>query len=292
MAAKKTRSNTSSKRLASPKQSAPKRSNFMNPKSLVTLGIIVAVAVVAFFPIALATDQSSFCKSCHTMQPFYDAWSQGGHVGHAQCIDCHVDAGYPARFLHKFVALKEVTAQLVGGSTFPSYNADISDDRCLRCHPDAPTKVVGQFDHAQHPARLGVTCVKCHADSGHRVTFAALQAAGLLNAKNAAVGQTYVGQSLADSGGRGSSYPGHPNVPCQNCHDQANLECSFCHTPPANHFGADCRSCHSNAAVPFKQFAHPKTHHDYLKRPCVKCHPQDFQHVYCTCHKGHPPKGD
>ena len=291
MTARKTRSNPS-KKPAPPRQSQTGHFDFANPKFLTRLGIAIAIAIVAFFPIALATDQSAFCKSCHTMQPFYDAWSQGRHAGHAQCIDCHVNAGYPARFLHKFVALKEVAAQLAGNSTFPSYNADISDSRCLRCHADAPTKVVGTFDHAQHVGRQGVSWAKCHADSGHRVTFAALQAVGLLNSRNAPANQTYVGETLADTAGRGSVYPGHRPVACQSCHDQANLQCSYCHAVPANHYGADCRSCHSNAAVPFQQFTHPPTHHNYLKRPCVKCHPQDFQHVYCTCHKGHPPKGD
>jgi cytochrome c nitrite reductase small subunit len=263
------------------------RSRLTNPKLLITLGVVVAVAVVAFFPVALATDQSSFCKTCHTMQPFYDAWSVGRHAGHAQCIDCHVDAGYPARFLHKFVALREVVAQVKGGAGFPNYNADVPDARCLRCHPDAPTKVVGKFDHAQHN---GVRCAKCHASTGHEVTFSALRSAGILNARNAPADQTYVGQTLSASAGKGSVYPGHRSVPCQSCHDQANLQCDYCHTPPPNHYGLDCRACHSNAAVPFSQFTHPKTHHDYRSRPCVKCHPVDYTHVYCTCHNGRPPR--
>jgi hypothetical protein len=222
------------------------------------------------------------------MQPFYDAWASGGHAAHAQCIDCHVDSGLPARLAHKFVALGEVVTQITTSPKFPNYNAEVADSRCLRCHPDAATKVVGRFQHAIHVGRKGLSCVKCHAATGHKVTFAALQSANLLNTKNAPADQTYIGQSLASSG-KGSVYPGHRPVPCQNCHDQANLQCSFCHDAPASHFGNDCKSCHKDASVPFRQFAHPATHHPYLSRPCVKCHPQDFSHVYCTCHKGRPP---
>ena len=287
MSAKKSRRTVSRR----PAQDAPRGFDWKSPKFLLTIGIIAVVAMVAFFPIALATDQSSFCTTCHGMQPFYDAWSQGKHAGHAQCIDCHVNAGYPSRLAHKFVALKEVAAQLLGHSTFPNYNADVGDSRCLRCHPDAATKVVGKFQHALHVGRNGISCVKCHADTGHHVTFAALQSAGVLNTKNAPADMTYVGQGLADIVGKGSVYPSHRPVPCQNCHDQANLQCSFCHTAPANHFGPDCKTCHSDASVPFQQFNHPQTHHRYTSRPCVKCHPQDYSHVYCTCHKGHPPHG-
>lgn len=260
------------------------------PRVLIVLAVILALGAVAFFPVALATDRSVFCKSCHTMEPFYDAWTTGAHAQHAQCIDCHVDPGYPSRFMHKFVALREVWAQLLTHATFPSYNADVTEARCLRCHPDAQTKVVGNFRHAEHTSR-GIGCAKCHATTGHKVTFEALAAAGLLNKANAPSGATFVGQEFSDIIGSGSAYPGHRPVPCQNCHDQAKLQCSFCHTPPANHYGTDCRSCHSNAAVPFAQFNHPPSgEHSWRSRPCVKCHPNGYTTVYCTCHKGRPPR--
>jgi len=255
--------------------------------------VIAAIAcVVLFFPVALATDRPVFCASCHGMVPFYDAWQVGKHKD-VWCIDCHVDQGYPARFLHKFNALQEVYAQFFSAATYPNYNADMPDSRCLRCHPEVPTKVaaVGQFSHQQHLER-GVPCAKCHADTGHHVTFAALQQAGVLNQQNVPAGATYVGQEFAGAPGAHSALPGHKPVPCANCHDTANLQCSFCHTPPANHFGANCKSCHK-PGVPFAQFQHPPSgEHNYRSRPCVKCHPNGYATVYCTCHKGRPPTGD
>ena len=254
--------------------------------------IALLVGVVLFFPVALATDRPAFCASCHGMVPFYDAWQQGKHKN-VWCIDCHVDHGYPNRFVHKLSALQEVWAQFFTAATFPNYNADVPDSRCLRCHPDVPTRIaaVGNFSHQMHLAR-GVPCAKCHADTGHHVTFAALQDAGVLNTQNVPVGATYVGQEFAGAPGKHSALPGHKPVPCANCHDQANLQCSFCHTEPANHFGADCKSCHK-PDVPFKDFQHPPTgEHPYLSRPCVKCHPNGYTTVYCTCHNGRPPRGD
>ena len=291
MAASKQRPRTSGR--AARQQTEPrKKLDFTSPKFLVTALVILAVGIVAFVPVALATDQATFCKSCHGMVPFYDAWAAGAHADKATCIDCHVDAGYPARFTHKFVALKEVYAQVFTNAKYPNYNADVPNRRCLRCHPDAPTKVVGRFQHADHLSK-DVQCATCHATTGHKVSFASLAAAGVLNTKNAPAGQEFVGQHTGGTSGQGSVYPSHQPVPCQSCHDQANLQCSFCHSTPVNHFGPDCRSCHSNAAVPFAQFTHPSAgEHNWRKKPCVKCHPNGYTTVYCTCHKGNPPKGD
>jgi nitrate/TMAO reductase-like tetraheme cytochrome c subunit len=291
VASARKRSRTPARRTPEQAGSGRKR-DFTNPKLLITAGVILLIGVLAFFPVALATDQAAFCKSCHGMVPFYDAWAQGQHASHATCIDCHVDAGYPARFAHKFVALGEVYAQLFSNSKYPNYNAEVPNRRCLRCHPDIPTKTIGQFKHADHLTQ-GVPCAKCHATTGHKVSFASLDAAGVLNTANAPAGQEFVGQNPADTGGKGSAYPSHRAVPCQSCHDQANLQCSFCHAAPAGHFGPDCRACHSNAAVPFKQFTHPSAgEHDWRRKKCVKCHPNGYATVYCTCHKGHPPTGD
>ena len=257
------------------------------------VALAVAVGLVAFVPVALLTDQPSFCPSCHGMQPFYAEWQTGKHKD-IWCIDCHVNTGYPNRILHKFSALQEVYAQFTMHATYPGYNADVPDSRCLRCHNGVPTKVaaVGQFSHQLHLSR-GVTCAKCHPDAGHRVTFASLDAAGVLNAANAPAGTTYVGQEFAGAPGVHSTLPGHRTVPCSNCHDMASLQCSFCHTPPGNHFGADCKLCHQ-PQVPFAQFTHPRipAPHGIGRRTCVQCHPNGYTTYFCTCHGGNAPKGD
>jgi len=257
------------------------------------LWIVVLVAIVGligFFPVAIATDQPGFCPTCHGMKPFYDAWHTGPHKD-IWCIDCHVEPGVPNRLLHKFAVLNELYSQVFTHATYPNYNADVPNERCLRCHPDVPTKIaaVGKFSHQQHLGR-GVTCAKCHAAVGHQVTFTALAQAGVLNSANAPAGATYVGQEFVGAPGKHSALPGHKPVPCANCHDQANLQCSFCHIAPGNHFGADCKLCHK-PSVPFTTFAHPPSgEHPYTSRPCAKCHPNGYTTVFCTCHGGRPPR--
>jgi len=227
------------------------------------------------------------------MVPFYDAWHQGPHKD-VWCIDCHVGSGMPRRFEHKFVALQEVYAQFFTHATFPNYNADVPDSRCERCHPDIPRQKqtpTTKFSHVTH-LNKGVPCALCHASTGHKVAFSTLAAAGLLNATNAPPGLTNVGDQVKAQTGKPSTLPGHKPVPCTRCHDQVRLQCSFCHATPANHYGTDCRSCH-RPTVPFANFVHPPSgEHSYKSRPCAKCHPNGYQTVYCTCHKGRPPQGD
>lgn len=256
------------------------------------LVIAVVVGLLAFLPAALLTDRPEFCKSCHGMVPFYDAWAQGTHKK-VWCIDCHVDAGMQNRFLHKFAALSEVYAEVSTHATYPNYNADVPNARCLRCHRGIETKIVAKFDHGLHLSK-GMTCVKCHATVGHKVTFAALDAAGVLNTGNAPSGSSYIGQQPPSSTGKASVLSGHKSVICSNCHDMAHLQCSLCHTPPSGHFSASCKLCHK-PTVAFRNtvFNHPPSGaHSYRSRPCVACHPSGYSTVFCTCHKGNPPTGD
>ncbi len=252
------------------------------------------MAALLFVPAALLTDKPSFCPTCHTMVPFYNAWQQGPHKD-VWCIDCHVNSGMPSRFEHKFVALGEVYAQFVrhkqrSPTTTPRSPTNVANvaTRTCRSRRHTPTS---KFSHATHMDK-GVQCALCHASTGHKVTFSALADAGLLNTANAPAGLTYVGEQVKASSSAPSSLPGHKPVPCTRCHDQAHLQCSFCHATPSKHYGADCKSCH-RPTTPFANFVHPPSgEHSYKSRPCAKCHPNGYQAVYCTCHKGNPPQGD
>ena len=260
------------------------------------------------------TEQSHFCPICHEMSPYYDAWSTGAHSAHASCVDCHVDAGILAHLAHKPIALKEVWDHFFANSKFPNFTVDVPNSRCERCHPTVADTPGSLFKHSLHATKA--TCKDCHTQTGHLVTLASLDAAGVPK-NNAAV--------PVPGGLTPSSIPGHKKVICQDCHDQAamkcsachqpphddrgdctnchvpgdsfafkhaaSLDCAGCHIPPANHFGPDCSACHTSFTVPFKQtvFTHPQVHHGYQSRPCAKCHPNGYATSYCTCHNGNPP---
>ncbi len=146
--------------------------------------------------------------------------------------------------------------------------------------------------HSEHAKDLA--CQQCHAATGHKVTFAALDAAGILRAGMQPAGAVYVGVSLPATGTT-SALPGHAAVRCSNCHDMLGAQCSACHKPPANHFGADCRACH-RPSVPFEKatFNHPRLEeHSYRDFTCGDCHPKGFASADCTkCHENGAPQDD
>jgi cytochrome c nitrite reductase small subunit len=287
-------------------------------RRLLIWGVVAAVALVVLTASVAYTDQSSFCPTCHEMQPYYEAWLAGGHATSARCIDCHVDAGILADLAHKPAALKEVWDHFFGGARFPMPTVDVPNSRCIRCHATITDKPGAAFSHAMHAKY--VTCKDCHPQVGHTVTMASLAAAGVLSTSATTPGVATTGTAVA-------SAAGHVKVVCQDCHDLSTMKCSACHqpvheylgecsnchrpgtafifahpagtncaachTPPANHFGADCAACHT-PGIPFAStvFVHPQTHHGYQSRPCATCHPNGYSTAYCTCHHGNPPGGD
>lgn len=282
-------------------------------RRLAIWGGAALVALVIVIGSLWYTEQSAFCPTCHEMQPYYDAWASGRHVNSAQCVDCHIDAGFIAHIAHKPSELTELWDHFFKDNRFPNFTVDMPNSRCIRCHATVPEKAGSTFSHAAHETKA--RCKDCHSQTGHTVALAALDAAGIL--KQGA--KTPVPGGLTPS-----SIPGHIKVVCQDCHNQAQMKCHACHTPPhedrgecsnchrpgtafvashpagtdctkchnppANHFGADCATCHT-PGTPFASatFTHPPVHHGFQSRPCVKCHPNGYATSYCTCHNGHPP---
>jgi nitrate/TMAO reductase-like tetraheme cytochrome c subunit len=129
--------------------------------------------VIANIGLVEATSHSSFCKSCHIMEPYFDSWNQGAH-GNVQCVKCHIDPGVDS-FIHaKLNGLGQVVDDVLHRtSTKPS--ASVSVLACTRpgCHTvetlnnrkiDTGTF---RFDHSKHVGReiMGLTlqCGTCHA---------------------------------------------------------------------------------------------------------------------------------
>ncbi|TLM84746.1 MAG: hypothetical protein FDZ75_07400, partial [Actinobacteria bacterium] len=225
----------------------------MSRRTRIWLWLIVVAGALAlvFVGAALATDRSAFCATCHEMRPYYDAWSNGQHAGHAECIQCHVDAGLAARFEHKFVALGEVYAHFTGDTSFPrAVPPVVPNRRCASCHPTVRANVDG-FPHALH-AEKG-TCAQCHVDAGHDVTAAALTQAGVYDPN---ANPARLGGKLATVGAGSANLPGHVPVSCSRCHDMRKTPCSACHEPPHKRRG-ECSTCHATGKT--FRFRHPTT---------------------------------
>ena len=239
-----------------------------------TILTLLSVAVVAS---AQATDQASFCSTCHEMTPFYEAWQAGPHGGIA-CIECHVDAGTAERLSHKVTALGEVYAHFTGEPRFPMNATEVPDARCLACHDGVIVTDVPGFDHDAH--RSGKPCVSCHAQVGHRVTAAALAEAGILDPDAQAAREAAL---VAEVGEGEANIPRHTPVTCSNCHDMAATGCVSCHEPghEPRDTSTTCTDCHS--AGPAWTFAHPD------RTDCATCHAAPAEHYSPTCETCHTP---
>ena len=245
-------------------------------------GIALALAVsVAFVGVANATNSPTFCRAaCHEMQPYHDAWTQGPHKD-VSCVACHVDPGQLAQLRHKVVALGEVATHFRGDTSFPrEVQANVPNERCLKCHAKILVKQVG-FDHAVH-AKRG-PCVQCHADTGHKVSIAALKTAGYYSGFTR-TGASAESTSAVVDGGK-ADLPGHLTVACSRCHVMSALACSSCHKPKHVSRG-ECDTCHATGAK--FVFAHPANRTD-----CQTCHTPKAAHtkIAGTCAGCHTRPG-
>jgi len=268
----------------------------MSPRAWIVAGVAGVVGLALLFvSVAIATDRPEFCPTCHEMRPFYDAWRTSPH-NEVWCIDCHIDQGIPARFAHKWIALREVRAHLAGDTAFPRpAPPEIPDARCVRCHKDVPETTDG-FSHADH-AEKG-SCAQCHIHDGHRVSDQMLKDAGVFAAD---VSPARLGSRSATVGAGAANLEGHPDIGCTECHDLQATSCSGCHSAPSDpphDYAQECPACHKPATE--WVFIHPTG-----EETCEECHPTPREHPdtnnrsCATCHTeigeswdfSHPGKG-
>ncbi len=141
-------------------------------------GFAFIVGGIAFAEYSM---QPEFCRSCHIMEPYYQAWHDSTH-GDVPCGDCHFEPGWQHTIKGKFEASSQAVKYIT--NTYGSKpHAEVRDVSCMRdgCHEhrllegradwtlNAPSgrPVTIQFDHAPHlgDLRRGKTlrCVSCHS---------------------------------------------------------------------------------------------------------------------------------
>jgi cytochrome c nitrite reductase small subunit len=113
----------------------------------------------------LSSDPAA-CVSCHIMRSQFESWQKGSHHAVATCVDCHIPAALPWKYLAKarngFNHSKAFTLQ-----DFPEPiritppNAAALQENCLRCHEALVHELVSADE------RDAVECVHCHAAVGH-----------------------------------------------------------------------------------------------------------------------------
>ncbi len=141
--------------------------------------LIILGGSVAFAEYSMQPD---FCRSCHLMEPYYEAWHESTHRD-VPCVDCHMEPGLQKTIKGKWEASAQAVKYLT--RTYGSKpHAQIQDASCLRegCHEhrlqldglvewEVPTQrgdtIKIHFNHTPHLGELRrgkqLRCVSCHS---------------------------------------------------------------------------------------------------------------------------------
>jgi nitrate/TMAO reductase-like tetraheme cytochrome c subunit len=254
----------------------PRKGRFLRIKPtlwgwVVVLLVMGGVGFGSFIEYSMKPD---FCRSCHLMEPYYQAWHNSSHKN-VNCVECHFEPGLENTIKGKWQASSQA-AKFITNTYGSKPHAEIQDVSCMRsgCHekrllegkvkwdvttPDGH-KVSIRFDHAPHlqETRRGkqLRCVSCHSQivQGQHITVT-LDTCFLCHFKGKQHGR----------------------------HDETIGGCTACHDAPKkeirvangvfNHGeylarGVDCESCHSDSI---------KGNGEVPRQVCWNCHNQTAQ---------------
>ncbi|MGA7614397.1 MAG: NapC/NirT family cytochrome c [Thermoanaerobaculia bacterium] len=206
----------------------------------------VAILGVAVFGSWGVTTSSNpyFCGSCHDMGTYFANWKDSPHArAEVSCDRCHYEPGVGGFVRAKIRGTSELVTTLTGTQR-PKPVAEVTNDRCLACHPMAKLgKTIRvadswNFNHVRHlaapltrgPAKL--RCTSCHTDVGSATHFAVDT-----NACFTCHFETSASARLAAS------------VGCIGCHDLPGSKSRFDHVAAGIERNDDtCASCHDSAS--------------------------------------------
>jgi nitrate/TMAO reductase-like tetraheme cytochrome c subunit len=239
---------------------------------------VVLLAVVVFLGGGIAfaeySMQPDFCRSCHIMEPYYQAWHQSTHRD-IPCGDCHFEPGWRHTLKGKFEASSQAVKYIT--NTYGSKpHAEVRDSSCLRsgCHGERllegsveweVTSSLGhmvtiRFDHTPHLEELRrgkeLRCVSCHSQmvQGKHITVT--------------LDTCFVCHFKGQAHGRDEDVLGG----CESCHSAPKPEIRLS-TGLFNHAdyvgrGVACVNCHSDSI---------KGDGEVPKQVCWNCHNQATQ---------------
>lgn len=201
--------------------------------------IVVAFSLLFFVKV---TSQPSFCKSCHVMEPYFEAWETSTHAN-VTCIECHIPPGFEGTVHSKFLAVSMVANYFTGVYKRSKPWAEIEDRSCLRsgCHDtrllESTEDFRGvKFDHKPHIEELRrgkqLRCTSCHSN--------------IVQGEHISVNESacFLCHFKPDTLGFPTDL-----ATCTNCHNPPTgvmaADTSFDHTEMLAR-KADCSSCHAS----------------------------------------------
>lgn len=139
----------------------------------VTIGLLL-LFIIVFFSFVDYSESPRFCKSCHIMVPYYNAWKISAH-NFVPCVKCHYPPTNNIKLAvwHKIQNFSMVVRYFT--KTYdPRPFADIPDASCMRIGCHSTRLLVGSvvtpkgvsFNHIPHMEKikdLKLRCTSCHS---------------------------------------------------------------------------------------------------------------------------------
>lgn len=205
------------------------------------------VFIFSFAGLAAYSTSPSFCRSCHIMEPYYQAWANSKHSD-VPCVECHYPPASAGTIIwKKFQALSQVVKFITRTYSSKPY-AEVEDSSCLRegCHATRllqgklETAKGIRFDHKPHLENVKygrqLRCVSCHSQ--------------IVVGKHIEV--TYDSCYLCHFKGRHEGRTIDPIGGCQGCHKMPQAEIksggiTYNHESFLKEHQVACQSCHQDA---------------------------------------------
>jgi nitrate/TMAO reductase-like tetraheme cytochrome c subunit len=254
--------------------------------ALIVVAAVIVVLVVAAFVTAHYTSRSSFCDTCHEMDPYYASWQSSSHAT-AQCRDCHIPPGFVAYVKTKLFSFREVWVHIAGNPEAPlAVTREIPNGSCFRCHKTPADLTLGNvtFSHQTHQSQ---NCIACHVRLVHRDVNPPYYKSpgGMSTCLECHNGQTAPSQCST------CHAPAHePRGECSNCHNTESWTAGAGEHPfprTGAHAGLACTDCHvSKPGVSLI----PGTQLPQADPACISCH-GDHHTGLTDCAGCHTPEG-
>ena len=183
--------------------------------ALSIIGAVIVVLIISAFVTAHFTSASSFCDSCHEMEPYYESWQASTHSG-VECRECHIPPGPIPYIETKLGSFREIYVH-------------------FSSHPDAPLAVT----RGRSPTPTASRAITrrptppCPPSPSPTTSTPAWTA-------SAATCASFTRPSI-----RPTTRTRRPCRRCFQCHNGsiAPSDCSYCHTAPHEARG-ECNDCH------------------------------------------------
>ena len=135
------------------------------------IGIVLGIGGFTFYygeGHSYFSENPEACMNCHIMKPQFDSWQKSSHHAFATCVDCHLPADLPGKYLAKaengFNHSRAFTLQdFREPISITGKNSRILRERCIECHLD----LVHELVQVGGTGPEAVSCVHCHRSAGH-----------------------------------------------------------------------------------------------------------------------------